>query len=227
MMFSIISIISNVLTHCTQREIAKSTGWVSVQFRVTGNGVNQNGNRMRYRQIQQEFAAILEIDKSLIGMARPMIVLHGLKMEMSIYLNHTQSIDMNIQETLQRHIGSGVIAKIFKKSWNLQNVPIVSNLSVERIESELRKEGTVQLSHSDGDIAREMTVYSQSSGSTINMSPTSMTSLDQFPLPQMSSEIVTMTPTTHGSPGASEEPGSPKTTAQSPVSTIVFEGEGE
>ena len=77
---------------------------------------------MRYKRIQQEFAAILEIDKSLIGMARPMIVLHGLKMEMNIYLNHTQSIDMNIQETLQRHTGNGVIAKIFKKSWNLQKV---------------------------------------------------------------------------------------------------------
>ena len=92
-------------------------------------------------------------------------------------------------------------------------VPIVINLSVEQIESELRKEGTVQLSHCDGDIVREMTVYSQSIGSATNMSPTSTTSWDQFPVPQMSSEIVTMKPTTHGSLGASEQSGSPKKTS--------------
>ena len=220
MLFSIISIISNVLTHCTQREIAKSTGWVSVQFRVTGNGANQRENRMRYKRIQNEFAAILEIDKSLIGIARPMVILNGLKMEMNIYVNHTQSIDMNIDKTLQRHIGSGVIAKIIKTAWNLQNAPIVSNLTVERIDSELRKEGAVHLSvcsssavrsQSVGGIAMQMSINSPVS-SEINLS---ITPLEQFPkIPDPA--IDSMTP---------QSPVIVFEAPASPISTAIGEGE--
>ena len=199
MLFSIISIVSNVLTHCTQREISKSTGWELVQFRVVGDSVNQRQNRKRFKGIQQEFAAILEIDKSLIGMARPMLILNGLKMEMNIYLNHTQSIDMNVEKTLQMHIGSGLIAKIIKNGWDLQSTPVCSDLTVARIVSELRKEGTVKLSmnsesrvHSQSDgIEMQMSIKSPA-GSEINLS---ITPLEQFPkIPEPSIDSLTPGP---------------------------------
>merc|ERR1711971_404844 len=103
-----------------------------------------------------------EIDQSLIEMARPLMVLNGLRMEMNVYLNHTESIDKNIEGVLKKHIDSGDIAAILKDAWNLVEMPIVSKLNVQRIESKLRKEGTVNLSsarsQSGSGIQMEMTV---------------------------------------------------------------------
>lgn len=69
MLFSLISIISNALTFCTQREIAKTTGWDSIQFDVTNasdRSTNLWRSRRRVKRIKQEIAAILEIDRSLV-----------------------------------------------------------------------------------------------------------------------------------------------------------------
>ena len=149
MLFSLISILSNTLAFCTQREIAKATGRVSVQFDITSTSkgvINRKQNRNRYKEIQRELAAILEIDKSLIRISRPMPIMDGLRMNMNIYINHTKAIDMDIGKLLRNHVGGGHVAGIVKEAWELQDDPIISNLNVQRIASKDRKNQTVQLS---------------------------------------------------------------------------------
>ena len=141
--------ISSALNLCTQREIAKSTGRVSVQFDITNTSkgvIDKKLNRNRFNGIQQGLAAILEIDKSLIRISRPMPILDGLRMNMNIYINHTKAIDMDINGVLKDHIGSGRIAGMVKDSWALKLTPMITNLNVERVASEESQKRTVRLS---------------------------------------------------------------------------------
>ena len=140
---------SSALTFCTQREIAKSTGRVSVQFDITSSSkgvINRKQNRNRIEGIQKGLAAILEIDKSLIRISRPMPILDGLRMNMNIYINHTKAIDMNVHGVLKDHIGNGRIAEIVKDAWGLKGTPLISNLNVKRLASKEREERAVRLS---------------------------------------------------------------------------------
>ena len=150
--------ISSALTFCTQKEIAKSTGRVSVQFDITGSSqsvINRKRNRNRFKGIQQGLAAILEIDKSLIRISRPMPILDGLRMNMNIYINHTKAIDMDINGVLKNHIGSGRVAGMVKDSWGLHEIPVITNLNVERVASEEREKRTVRLSVATKVVARK------------------------------------------------------------------------
>ena len=175
MLFSIISIIANVLTHCTQKSIVKSTGRVSVLLDVTGNEVNRRENRTRYKSIRREFAAILEIDKSLIEMARAMPIKDGLRVNIDIYINHTRAIDMDIQGILRKNMENGEIATIFQNAWDLGKETVCSNLKVERIASKKRMEHTVIVSQNTQmkRFAPNPALETQS-----NISP-----LEQFPTP--------------------------------------------
>merc|ERR1719295_2511843 len=151
MLFSLISIISNTLTFCTQREIAKTTGWVRVQFDVTlpvGSSLNLRRNRYRnrIRKIKEEFAAILEIDKSLIEIARPFPIRRGLRLDMNIYVNHTKAIDMGIESVLEKYANCGELAMVIKDAWNLTVIPHISSFEVHRIASKERRKHAVQLS---------------------------------------------------------------------------------
>ena len=149
MLFSLVSMISSALNLCTQREIAKSTGRVSVKFDITSSSkgvINRKQNRNRFKGIQQGLAAILEIDKSLIRISRPMSILDGLRMNMNIYINHTKAIDMDINGVLKDHIGNGRFAEMVKDAWGLNEIPMITNLNVERVASKEREKRTVRLS---------------------------------------------------------------------------------
>ena len=150
MLFSLISMVSSALTFCTQREIAKSTGRVSVQFDITSSSkdvINRKQNRNRIEGIQKGLAAILEIDKSLIRISRPMPILDGLRMNMNIYINHTKAIDMNPEGVLKDHMGNGRIAEMVKDTWGLNGLPMITNLNVQRLASKEWKKRTVRLSN--------------------------------------------------------------------------------
>ena len=149
MLFSSISLISSALTFCTQRNIAKSTGRVSVQFDITSTqkgAINRKQNRNRVEELRREFGAILEIDKSLIRIGRSMSIVGGLRMTMNIYINHTKTIDMNIEGVFDENVQNGQIGTMVKEAWALHDIPVISNLNVERVESTQRRKGTIRLS---------------------------------------------------------------------------------
>ena len=183
MLFSVLSIISNTLTFCTQREIVKNSGFVSIQFDVTSSerGIARRGHRNRINEIQKELAAIFEIDKSLVFVSRPFCIRHGLRMELNIHVNHTMAIDINFKEILQKHVQNGEIAMIIKEAWHLNTVPIISDLKVNRINSARRDQGTVNLAFirsfkagKEGDLEGEGRIGIASRTDTLAMSPSAM-----------------------------------------------------
>ena len=129
MLFSLLSIIVNTLTFCTQREVLKRIGTVTVQFDITIT--NGRRHRNRIKELRRDFADILEIDSSLIGIGRASSIRNGLRMEIQIYGNH----DNDISGNFRRYIQSGEIAKSIQSAWNLKQTPIVSKLKVERTQN--------------------------------------------------------------------------------------------
>ena len=87
---------------------------------------------------------MLEIDSSLIAIARPSTILKGLRMDITININHNKAMDMGIEGVLQRYIQSGHIAATIQKAWGLQQVPMVSNLKVSHI-AETDKQQNIEM----------------------------------------------------------------------------------
>ena len=98
----------------------------------------------RIKKIQRGFADMLEIDSSLIAIARPSTILKGLRMDITININHNKAMDMGIEGVLERYIQSGHIAATIQKAWGLQQVPMVSNLKVSHI-AETDKQQNIEM----------------------------------------------------------------------------------
>lgn len=179
MLFSLLSIIANTLTFCTQREIINRIGTVTVHFDITTNSARQN--RKRIKELQREIADILEIDRSLIGIARPSNIRNGLRMEIEIYGHHNQ----DVAGLFSKYIQNGEMAQIIQGAWNLKTLPIVSKLNVERsdtvtvdkIQSEIQIDSMSHSLSPRNDITKLANVdvdnvYPQIEGSTLTTETT-------------------------------------------------------
>merc|ERR1712130_146863 len=128
MLFSLLSIVSNTLTFCTQREIVNRMNSVSVQFDITSGCGRKQMNRIK--ELKRGMADILEIDGSLLDIARPRTIRKGLRMEIEIYVNPQKAKEMEIGEVIKKYIENGGIAKMIQSAWQLKVIPSVSNLKL-------------------------------------------------------------------------------------------------
>ena len=158
MVFSSLSIIISVVTFVSQGQIVRSQDYASIEFDVTGNSimVNKKKCRNRIQSIQSGISSLLGLDESLLEVMRPMTIKKGLKVNINIFINNAASIDMNIENDINKAQRSGEMADIIKTAWDLGSVPIISNVKYQKHDSWERRQNTVII----GSIS-EMTLSSK------------------------------------------------------------------
>ena len=61
-------------------------------------------------------------------MIQPQQIPNGLLINMNIFLSHTKIIDTNCEKIINDSNNCGEFAEIIKESWNLSDIPIISNI---------------------------------------------------------------------------------------------------
>ena len=163
-LFSALSIVSNTMTICNRRAFVKNTVCVSVHFDITssGRGINSRRHRNRINEIRKEIAAILALDRSAVLIERPFPIRHGLRMNINIYVNQSScDKQRNIGEIMRYFIENGDVAVIIKESWNLKEIPVISNFNFDRTLARIKMErigGSITgVEGDEGDLVRRQT----------------------------------------------------------------------
>ena len=145
MIFSLLSLITTVLSSLSQQKIANSRDFVSIEFDVTGSSVvlNKKKCRNRVKFIKSAIASLLGLEEVLLEMLRPTTIKKGLKLIIHIYINNATAVAMNIESDMNEAQRKGEIQEIIKTAWNFKAVPTVSKVKYMMHESTERKENTV------------------------------------------------------------------------------------
>ena len=144
MTFSILSIVVSILSMISQRSIARSRDYVSIEFDAKGSNIISNMSQCHNRKhgLQTQMASLLGIQRNLIEVIRPRQVQQGLHVTINLYINNARAIDMNIEKEINKYKSSGQLANIMKESWNLSSPPMIENVKYTKHESKERRDGT-------------------------------------------------------------------------------------
>ena len=145
MIFSLLSLITTVLSSLSQQKIANSRDFVSIEFDVTGSSVvlNKNKCRNRVKFIKSAIASLLGLEETLLEILRPTTIKKGLKLIIHIYINNAKAVAMSIEKDMNEAQRKGEIQEIIKTAWKFDGVPTVSKVKYMMHESTERRENTV------------------------------------------------------------------------------------
>ena len=141
MVFSVLSIVISILTMISQRSIARSRDYVSVEFDVKGPTIVSNMGRCKNlkNKLQLQMSSLIGIEKELVEIVKPKQIKQGLRITVNFNINNTRAIDMNIEKDINKADSTGDIAKIMKESWNLSEEPRIENIEYSKYESKERR----------------------------------------------------------------------------------------
>merc|ERR1712087_494526 len=127
-----------------QRDTVWRTGYVAIEILVKDKDITSAHSR-KIMGIQKGVSALLVIQPSLVEVLRPTLGVQGMIVRLNVAVSHTRSVEMNIDNLIRDAVLNGHMAEMIHGAWNLQNMPLVEVLRVERHESKQRRQGGVQL----------------------------------------------------------------------------------
>ena len=124
--FSLFSIVVAVLTIATQSKILARQACVCVSVDVTGSGL-QPALKGRVKGIRSDVARLLMVDKYVVEVHRPRVILSGggFHVELSLFVDRSE---VALDSILRASVDNGCLAEMFARNWKLSSVPVVCNL---------------------------------------------------------------------------------------------------
>jgi len=177
MIFSVLSAVSAVWGIFVQRNIVRRTGHTAVEFVAKDKSIRSAHTR-KVRDVEKGVAAVLELKPSLVEALRPTIIRGGVKLQFSVAMNYTRSVDANCEKKLKQSMLSGDLAEIVHDAWKLPNKPLIDGLVVVRHESKQFRKHAVQLSVVISAVSPSVTGSAPSA--SVDSNVTAATSVDQF-----------------------------------------------
>merc|ERR1712228_204639 len=119
------------------RAIHVSMGHVVITFDVSGQAMDGKVKKCKTlsNKLQNEFAALLSIDRNNVEIAKPMLISNGLSVTIHVFGKDDALKEINFEQILIDSKNNGQIAEIMKDSWNLMGAPLISNVETKFIES--------------------------------------------------------------------------------------------
>jgi len=150
--FTVISIIVAVISLFVQKQILFDQDLVMIEFDVCSSAVatKEEACKNMVHGLGKRLSAIVGVDKGLVEILRPTNIPNGLRVHLNIHVVDDDEEDQNKCEEFETvmidALKSGQVQASFRDCWELNSVPIVSNLSVDTKDSKkkIRKMNTME-----------------------------------------------------------------------------------
>eukprot|EP01083_Nonionella_stella_P077275 210925_1 len=155
-LFSLLSIIVSVLSMFTQRSISRGQGTVSISVAVTGPAVMKkasNCKRMKNALIK-ELSILVGVSRSITDILKPVPIKQGF--EITVQFTVTDS-DQDFYRTLMEVQAKGELQHIFKRAWDLSDLPTVGHLKQTVVQSKRERLDSESLSEGKGTTTEKKT----------------------------------------------------------------------
>eukprot|EP01083_Nonionella_stella_P077276 210929_1 len=156
MIFSSLSIIVSVLSMFTQRSISRGQGTVSISMTVTGQAVLKkasNCKRMK-KTLIKELSKLVGVTQSTMEILKPVHVKQGFEITVQFTVGDS---DQDFYRTLMEVQANSELQKIFKRAWDLSDVPIVSDLKQTVVQSKRERLDSESVSDGKGTTSEQKT----------------------------------------------------------------------
>jgi len=130
-----------------------------IEFDVAGSSVVAKGEecRNRVKHLGVQLSAILGVDKGLVEILRPSSIPNGLKVHVNVHVvDDEEDNDMlqHFENLMNNAIISGQVQSSIRGCWELDEVPTISNLSVNAKDSKKKMrmtslEGQLEMNQHD------------------------------------------------------------------------------
>merc|ERR1712154_230802 len=111
-----------------------------IEFDVAGSSVVAEGEKCRdmVHQLGVQLSIVLGVDKGLVEILRPSNIPNGLKVHVNVHVvDDEEDNDMlqQFENVMNNAINSGQVQSSIRDCWQLDEVPTISNLSVNEKDS--------------------------------------------------------------------------------------------
>ena len=122
---------------CMEKSLVNSQQYIIISMDISGKGVMGKIKRCKTRtkHINQSICSLIGVDAQVTEILKPTSIPKGLRLEMYIYVNVEDNKVSDLKNVLENAVANGELASIIDQHWKLQNVPFISNLSIESYES--------------------------------------------------------------------------------------------
>ena len=118
------------MTLLTQKQILFIEELIVIQYDVTGEVmVSQIKNGNRNKKFRKLLPTLLGLNQGLIEIEKPIHIPNGLRVNINIHMNDNMNNELkNIEKLLLKSIKNGQLADTMMESWDLDQIPMISNL---------------------------------------------------------------------------------------------------
>ena len=139
MTWSVISIIVTIISIFGRKKIEATQGYLVITFDVIAQNeiINVEVCQHRVGKIKKTLAVILGINKNLIEIQKPDPVPHGLQIVVNISMTdtHHDFESRNFKGLIVEAQENNTLQKLFQETWDLKNLPNVTNVNCVKIKS--------------------------------------------------------------------------------------------
>eukprot|EP01083_Nonionella_stella_P250876 866219_1 len=146
--FSGVSILVTVLSGYMETSLIHSQEYTVITMAVIGKSVVTKAEQCKRRvfRLRQEISSLIGLDYRLIEILKPRTIAKGLQIEIHLYVDNEESRKSEYDRLLKDALRDGELAQVVMDSWALSDVPVVSSLDCEYIESIKKRNQMIQQS---------------------------------------------------------------------------------
>ena len=151
MSLSALSIIIAIISIRSAKQLIQSQDYYSIEFDITGPSIAADFRKHRnnVKKIRYQVSGILGLHENLVEIVRPTQIANGLKIHINLYINRTTSIDKNPKQMIMKANDSEQLPNSIKNTWELSEVPTISNIVYEEHICKDRANNTVNIRSTD------------------------------------------------------------------------------